>query len=180
MRIFVAIELPDVVCDELVALQNRFALGRLVPEENFHLTLCFLGDQPDEAVEEAHLALSATHAPSFDLQLIGVGTFGRSAPLVVYATVVQSKALLALEQRITRSLRRAGLQFQKRRFRPHVTISRLPKSLSGFEMSDMEKRVADISTFQSSHFEVTTFQLYQSTLRPNGAVHELLASYQLR
>jgi len=179
MRVFVAIGLPDFVRAELERLQNSLAVARFVPEENLHLTLRFLGEQPEKAVEEAHAALSDIHAPAFDLQLAGVGSFGKRSPQVIYANVARCQQLLDLEKRITRSLRHADLDFQKRRFRPHVTIARLPKMISGFEQARVHDKLADLSAFRGSHFEVNCFQLYQSILTPKGALYETLARYEL-
>ncbi|MEW9922448.1 RNA 2',3'-cyclic phosphodiesterase [Marimonas sp. MJW-29] len=179
MRAFVAIDLPDLVRGELGDLQNELAVGRAVPEENLHLTLCFLGEQPDEAIKEAHLALSCIQSSSFTLRLAGVGSFGKRSPQVIYADVAPSPGLMELEKRITRALRNAGLRFQKRRFRPHVTVTRLPKGLSVFEIANLQSRLAEVSAFQGSAFEVSSFQLYQSTLTPAGALHQVLANYEL-
>lgn len=179
MRIFVAIRLPDFVREELETLQRALTMGRLVPAENLHLTLSFLGEQPDEAVEEAHYALSAIRAPAFDLRLAGVGTFGSRSPQVIFTDVTRCDALNDLERRVTRSLRNAGLDFPKRRFRPHVTIARLPKSLSAVESARIRDYLVDHAAFRGSWFRVETFVMYRSILLPKAAAHEALADYDL-
>ena len=179
MRVFVVIDLPETARSELMDMQDAFAAGRPVPEDNLHLTLCFLGDQRDEAVEEAHFALSRIRAPVFDLQIVGAGSFGQHSQQVIYADVERCPQLLELEKTVTRSLRSIGLDFQKRRFRPHVTIARLPKSLSRDAMIDLPQRLAHLSAFRGTPFPVEHFQLYQSILKPDGAQHEILADYAL-
>lgn len=179
MRVFVAIDLPENVRSELAALQHFLAVGRSVPEENLHLTLTFLGEQREEALEETHEALSAITSPAFDLELYGVGTFGKRSPQVVFADMARCDALIELEGRMTRSLRNAGLDFEKRRFRPHVTIARLPKVVSAFELAEVRDYLDAHASFRGSPFQVTCFHLFRSTLRPQGAVHEVLATYQL-
>lgn len=180
MRVFVAIDLPDHVRAEIETLQSALPTGRRVPAENLHLTLNFLGEQTEDAIEEAHQALSTVNAPAFDLQLASVGSFGTRSPQVIFAEVSQCPDLLELETRTTRSLRTSGLEFQKRRFRPHVTIARLPKFLSAFELDRVRDCLAEHAAFRGSQFRVTGFQLYRSILRPQAAVHEPLASYPLR
>ena len=76
-------------------------------------------------------------------------------------------------------LRQAGVTFQKRRFRPHVTIARLPKTLSPFELEEVRDDLAGNAVFRGSRFDVTSFQLYQSVLTSKSALHEELASYDL-
>ena len=177
MRVFIAIDLPDHVRRELVALENALPAGRSVPVENLHLTLSFLGDQQELAVEDAHEALATIRASAFEVQLTGVGSFGHRSPQVIFADVERCSELLDLEQRITRSLRHAGLEFQKRRFRPHVTLARLPKTLSSFELDSLRGYLAEHVPFRGTSFRVTSFQLYQSTLAPKAALHDILASY---
>ena len=179
MRVFVAIDLPDDVRAELETLQSSLVIGRRVPAENFHLTLSFLGEQPDEAIEEAHQALSTIRATSFDLQLAGVGSFGNRSPQVIFPDIARCPSLVELERRITRTLRNAGLEFQKQRFRPHVTIARLPKILSVFELAQVRDYFAEHAAFRGSCFEVRSFHFYRSILRPRAALHEVLASYDL-
>lgn len=179
MRVFVAIDLPDRVRDEVEVLQHALSAGRLLPPENFHLTLSFLGEQPDEALEDAHEALSSMRLPAFDLQLAGVGAFGKRSPNLIFADVLRCDPLSDLEQRIIRKLRNAGLDFQKQRFRPHVTIARLPKALSAFELARVREYLADHAAFRSSCFRVGSFVMYQSTLMPGSARHEVLARYEL-
>lgn len=179
MRAFVAIDLPDHVREELRALQQGLRIGRLVPTENLHLTLSFLGEQSDEEIREAHQALSTVHNCAFELQLAGVDAFGGRMPQAIVADVRQCDALNSLEQRIVRSLRSAGLKFKKQRFRPHVTIARLRKFSSESELEQVRNYLAGNAVFQASCFTVKQFSLYQSTLRPEKALHEVLASYDL-
>lgn len=179
MRVFVAIDLPDHVRRELEALQKSLPAGRPVPVENLHLTLSFLGDQPETAVEDAHAALATIRTRAFDLQLASVGSFGHRSPQVIFADVARCPDLFDLEQRLTRTLRHAGLEFQKRRFRPHVTITRFPKFLPAVELARVGNYLAEHAGFHGSVFRATCFQLYQSTLRPKAAQHDILASYPL-
>lgn len=179
MRVFVAIDLPEHARAELGTLQSYLAVGRSVPSENLHLTLSFLGEQPDDAIEEANQALSTIRAVGFNVHLAGVGSFGNRFPQIIYADVARCHELVELERRITRSLRTAGLEFQKRRFRPHVTLARLPKFLSGAEIAAVRDFLAEKAAFRGSCFAVTRFQLYRSILTPRAALHDVLANYEL-
>ncbi|MDU8945976.1 RNA 2',3'-cyclic phosphodiesterase [Ovoidimarina sediminis] len=179
MRVFLAIDLPEHVRDELIVLQSSLTVGRPVPEENLHLTLCFLDEQPEEAVEEAHAALQGVRARAFTLRISGVGSFGSRSLQVVFADFAQCPELVELERRVTRSLRAVGLKFPKRRFRPHVTLARLPKSLSAIELDKVRDYLVSNAGYRGSAFEVAGFSLFQSTLMPRGARHEEIARYEL-
>ena len=108
MRVFVSIDLPENVREEILVLQGSLTVGRRVPEENLHLTLSFLDEQSEEAVEEAHAALQAVRSRAFTIRLSGVGTFGTCSPKVIFADVAQCPELLELERKVTRSLRERG------------------------------------------------------------------------
>ncbi len=152
-------------------------VGRLVPSENLHLTLCFLGEQSEAVCEDAHEALAEVHAEPFDLRLAGLGTFGKNTPQVIFAGVERCEELIELERKITRKLRGAGLQFQKRRFRPHVTVARLSKTLSAAGFAKVQSFLTNQGSFQGSRFQVQEFHFYCSTLTSEQARHEILASY---
>lgn len=179
MRVFVAIDIPDKASAEIKVLQSPLAIGRQVATANLHLTLSFLGEQSEHAVGDAHDALSTIGRAAFDVRLVGVGSFGTHSPNLIYADVEKSEDLSDLEREIVRSLRYAGLEFQKRRFRPHVTIARLPKFMSASDMDRVRDFLAGNAAFRGSSFKVKSFELYQSILRPQGAYHERLASYPL-
>lgn len=179
MRVFVAIDIPENIRAEVEPLQNALSIGRRVPVETMHLTLSFLGEQPQQAVEDAHEALSAIRADAFDVQLAGVGTFGKHAPRVVFVHVAPCLKLDDLVRLVTRRLRRAGLEFARQRFRPHVTIARLPKNQSAFDLERVRDFLTLHAAFHGSSFKAESFELYKSTLTPEGAVHEKLASYVL-
>ncbi|MFC3117545.1 2'-5' RNA ligase family protein [Jhaorihella thermophila] len=73
MRAFLAIGLPDAAVRDIRRLQARLPVGRAVPRDNLHLTLAFLDDQPEEALEALDAELQALRAPGFDLRLSGLG-----------------------------------------------------------------------------------------------------------
>ena len=160
MRVFLAIDLPDTIRSELKRLQENLTVGRLVPSENLHLTLCFLGDQSDAACEDAHEALSEVHAKPFDLRLAGLGTFGKNTPQVIFADVERCEELIELERKSTRKLRGAGVHFQNRRFRPHVTIARLSKTLSAAGFAQLQGFLTNQGSFQGSRFQVREFHFF--------------------
>jgi hypothetical protein len=96
MRVFVAIDLPDHVRRELEALQSALPAGRPVPAENLHLTLSFLGDQQELAVEDAHEALATIRASDLEVQLKSGSTHRLSTnygpPSDMFATSYRMKS----------------------------------------------------------------------------------------
>lgn len=177
-RAFVAIALPDRVRSALATVLEGLRAGRAVDEETLHLTLLFLGEQDDAALEELHDTLSAVAEPGFDLTLAGLGTFGGARPRTLWLGVRPEPRLVALQKAVARAARRAGLDLPHRRFVPHVTLARFREGAAAGE---------DFARFAAAHaglalpaFPVRSFALFSSLLRPGGPVHEELASYKLR
>ena len=176
MRTFIALPLPDSDVAVLEALQNRLPMGRAVPPENLHLTLAFLDEQPLDVLEEVNAALEALRAPAFTLTLAGLDGYGGQA----LAINAEGGAPLAeLRKRILARLHGIGLQLDRRRFRPHVTLARLPARISADQQDRLGTFLSREATLRLPDIAIRSFALYSSRLRPSGAEHEELARYPL-
>lgn len=178
MRAFVAIDMPDPVRAALEALQERLPLGRPVDPDQMHLTLAFLGEQPDDVIEAAHQALEGIRLPAFEMQLQGLGTFGDRQPTVLWAGVREPGPVKALHDRLLPALHGAGIVLERRRFRPHVTIARFDRTAQA-EHERLATFLSRWNGFPSPAFTVEDFGLWRSTLLKSGAVHDELARYPL-
>jgi 2'-5' RNA ligase len=170
MRVFVAIDMPPPVRAALGRVQAALPFGRATDEGQLHLTLAFLGEQPDAMVEAAHDALSALSFAPFELQPQGLGSFGGD---VLWAGMRDAAPVVALHGRVLPALHGAGIVLERRRFRPHVTLAR-------FDRPDPPRLAAFLqahAAFPCPAFAVTGFGLWRSTLTEGGAVHEELARY---
>ncbi|WP_457645201.1 RNA 2',3'-cyclic phosphodiesterase [Profundibacter sp.] len=179
MRIFIALDLPDPLLDQLTALQAGLPAGASSKRETLHLTLAFAGDHPQERVEALHDELSLINAPAFDVQLSGLGTFGKSSPTLLYAGVEDNPALEGLQRKVVSAIRRTGLPAPKDRFHPHVTLARFHRAVDARELAHLGEYLVMHEGFRPPAFAVTSFVLFQSTLHPQGARHDELARYAL-
>lgn len=179
MRAFLALSLPTSATETLSALISKLPFGRVVQPESMHLTLAFLGELSDRALEAAHEAMETVHAGRFDLHLHGFDTFGGSAPKVVHIGARPEPALVDLHRTIRSRLHGAGLMLPRERFVPHVTLARLPAMPTPDEMRLLAGFLAKHGAMSIPAFPVTSFTLFRSTLRPDGAVHDSLARYPL-
>jgi RNA 2',3'-cyclic 3'-phosphodiesterase len=180
LRLFVALDPPDALRGALAAVQGDLTVGRRLDPDSFHLTLAFLGEVDPDTAEEVHVALEVLSAPGFSLALSGIGTLGGEPPAVGVAEVADAGPVTALHRAVRRALRSAGVELARQRFRPHVTLARLPRRMHGGELGDLRMFLARNGGFRADPFQVTSFALYASTLSPGGALHEELARYPLR
>lgn len=107
-------------------VDRRAALGRLpgrrVPDENLHLTLVFLGNQPKDRIEEILDAGSAVGGQAFELRLDRFGHFPRSR--VVWLGGEAPEAAAGLADALSARMESIGVKVDRRPWRPHVTLFR--------------------------------------------------------
>lgn len=179
IRAFVALTPPEDVAASLVAAQAGLPAGRAVEREALHLTLAFLGEHPEPILEDVHYALSAIRGPRFELRLEGLGMFGEGKPRVVYAGVAPEPALGRLREKVVQAARGAGLELERNRFRPHVTLARLGGKPDPEDFERLRAFTARGAGFRAGPFTVERFELMRSRLGRAGATYEPLASYEL-
>jgi 2'-5' RNA ligase len=173
LRLFIALDLPDSARADLALLQERMPVGRLVPEENLHLTLAFLGETGEAEAEAVHDALETLRAPPVPLMLAGPEIFGGRHGQAVAIGADGGPALADLHNRVAARVRGAGLTPERRRFRPHVTLARMKGK------ADAGPSIAALQGQRLGAFDCDSVGLYASTLHRDGSIHEALAVYPL-
>lgn len=179
IRAFVAIALPDAVAAALVAAQAGLPAGRAVERDALHLTLAFLGENPEPVIEDVHYALAAVRHPVFELRLAGLGLLGEGRSQVLHAGVEPAHGLGRLREKVAQAARDGGLGLERRRYRPHVTLARFNAGLTGEEAERVRGFAARGAGFRADPFEVVEFRLVRSLLGRAGPVYDTLAAYPL-
>jgi RNA 2',3'-cyclic 3'-phosphodiesterase len=176
-RLFVALDLPQSVKQSLEPLAKGLGDVRWLTPEQQHLTLRFIGDVSNGALHEIAEALATVPAQPFEVMLKGLGHFPpRGEPRVLWVGVEKSAELAGLKRRVDRALKDAGMPPDARKFAPHVTIARMRDPLSPTRLGTYLMRH---SLYRSAPFPVSSFHLYCSWLRSDGAEHQIEASYEL-
>jgi len=170
IRLFCALDLPDDARSELSvwaagSLQDR---GRLVPAENLHVTLAFLGHRPrgeGPAILAELRAASAAARPAELRPLRYRET--RSVGMIVLDD--PGGAATALADDLQGRLERLGAYRRERRpWRPHVTVLRLPER--GGDLPELANRCS---------IHVVRSALYRSSLAAGGARYDALETAAL-
>jgi 2'-5' RNA ligase len=176
-RLFVALDLPEPVKRSLEPLARGLGDVRWSTPDQQHLTLRFIGDVDNGAVRDIVEALATVPARPFQLTLKGLGHFPpRGEPRVLWVGLERNAELARLKRRIDRALRDAGVAPESRKFAPHVTLVRIGAPLSPTRLGTYLMRHA---LYRSEAFAISSFHLYSSWLRADGAEHQLEASYEL-
>lgn len=175
IRLFVAIGIPQDICDALPMPDSAIAGVSWVPDENFHVTLRFIGEVDNAKARDIDDVLMTVRAPAFDISLHGLDTFGGKSPHALYAGVRPCPPLNHLHQKVDGALTRLGLPGDRTKYTPHVTLARLRQAPD-------EKVAAFIqqnNLFACEPFAVTEFGLYSSELHPDGSLYTLERTYAL-
>ena len=175
IRIFAALPIPIAISQQLTALQKGLPGASWRPIENFHITLRFFGEVSRELAFEIDREIAEIPALPFQLQLRGLGSFGKREPRAVWAGVDASEPLLALAGACERVARRMGLPPEKRPYRPHVTLAYC-RGTTPDEASEFVQRNIG---FSAEAWTADRFHLYSSRLgsRPSRYIAE--ADYPL-
>jgi 2'-5' RNA ligase len=180
MRLFVALDLPWELKQRLALLSGGIPGARWVGTENFHLTLRFMGEVHPIQAEEIDHTLAAIRAPAFDLSLAGVGVFGKGdakgeRAAALWAGVDRNPALDHLQTKIETALRRAGLEPERRRFAPHVTLARL----DNVPEAKIAAYVQAHNLLRAAPVRMEHFTLFSSVLGRDGSVYTPEVEYAL-
>lgn len=182
MRTFIAIELEEPIRRSLGAIRERSPLRdravRWVKPESIHLTLKFLGEIEPEVVFEVSAAMerAVTGVAPFMVEVGGVGCFPSARnPRVLWVGVDSPEnTLLPLQAAVETELGAIGFKREKRAFTPHLTLARVRGRIGSFSLEDLGE------TEGPGEQEVTAITLFQSELKPSGAVYVPLATVPLQ
>ena len=137
MRLFIAAEphgAEEALAETLAMLRDNVR-GRFVAPDSLHVTLAFLGEVPAARVDDAADALAracSTMSGPFDVQLGELGSFGKPSRATLWQGVRDHGELADLAIAVRSELDAAGFDFDKKKFRAHITLMRNADLSSGF------------------------------------------------
>jgi 2'-5' RNA ligase len=165
-RLFIAIDLPERIKDDITATYVSMPGARWMDEEHLHLTLRFIGDTPHDMADLIKHALRSINSQSFSLKIKNVGFFPlRRDPRILWAGLTESEDLMRLQSKIERKVVSLGLDPEERKFHPHVTVARL----NGTPVTSVAQYITQNSLFITESFTVSAVHLYASTLHKDGS-----------
>jgi 2'-5' RNA ligase len=165
-RLFFALWPDDEVRQRLAAASRHWS-RHPVPEHNLHMTLVFLGDCTPEQRVCYCAAAAAVEVECFTLELNFLGGRARSR-IQWLGSSDTPDALRSLVRALSRGLQECGFEPEKRRFLPHVTLSR--KVRNPVVKSGLEALV----------WPVGRFALVESVPEPGGVRYQVLEGWPLR
>ena len=174
-RLFTGIEIPPAICRQLSFLRGGLPGARWIDEENYHLTLRFVGDVDMDIAEAVAIGLSRIRRPSFTLTLADVTTLGTRRPHAIVGRTGASAALVDLQAEHERAMQRIGLPPETRKFTPHVTLARL----RGIASRDIADYLSLRGGFVAGPFPVERFVLFSARNSTGGGPYVIEQAYPL-
>lgn len=130
MRIFTAITFDDYTMQylkkltELVPMHYRDA--RMTGYTNLHMTVAFIGEADRITVNKVIKASKKTAEATsgFTVETIGMSAFKRKNKYTVICDIKDSEDLSGVYGRMITALSGEGLNIDKKKYRPHITLAR--------------------------------------------------------
>jgi 2'-5' RNA ligase len=157
-RLFTGLEIPENIAAELALLKGGVHGARWIDAGDYHITLRFIGDIDDATALEVEEALGHVHGRALSLRLSGLDWFGGKKPHSIFAKVAPDEALSHLQASIEQACQSAGLEPERRKFTPHVTIARC----RGARLSEVRDYVSRHGLFSAGPFDVRRFTLFSA------------------
>jgi len=184
MRLFVSVDLPDDLADDVAAVQDRFADAgglRFTDPGQAHVTLQFLGDVEESRAgdlgDALESAVSDAGVAPFDARVEGLGVF----PRMDYISVVWlgvgdgSEELTALQEAVETEFVSRGFDPGDHEFTPHVTLARMEHGGG----KQLVQNVVSGSHPEAGTARVESVRLTESTLTGDGPVYETVRTIRL-
>lgn len=180
MRLFVALEIPTDVRENLAAMAQALRAiskePRWVRPENLHVTLKFLAEVPETKLEAVRAALGQIRSEQpVKLEFRGMGFFPNERhPRVFWAGIKASTNLKKLAEDIEGEMEKLGISREQRPFSPHLTLARFERP--GVP-EKLRSAIAENAQRDFGKLRTNEFLLIQSKLKSSGAEYTTLASF---
>ncbi len=180
-KLFISLPIPANLINAWYKSFNRLALPqekiKVVPPDNFHLTVKFLGWLPLDKLLPIISAIKPVAAKTEEFTLTATNTEifpadATKAPRVLSISFKFSNELQRLFDEIEDTLWKRGLAHKEsRRFTPHVTLARVKRAAKQEEFSDFSQwKIA-------GQFTVAGFQLMESVAGKHGPEYYVLEHF---
>lgn len=185
-RLFIAVDVSEQTRSLIRAIQSELHFFknniRFVSPQNVHVTLKFLGDVPSDqilpVISKVESCVSSFQI--FNYICEGTGVFPNiKKPRVLWLGITEgSENLRELSWKLNDSLRKLPVQQEDKEYRSHITLGRV-------KHYNYRENNLNLSNFLAMKFEktinnVAEMVLYESFLRPKGAIYKAIHKFKLK
>ncbi|HSU73187.1 MAG TPA: RNA 2',3'-cyclic phosphodiesterase [Candidatus Binatia bacterium] len=174
MRLFVAIDFPEALKRYLAVVGSKLQsdAADVAVAQQYHLTLKFLGEYPENKVGELERKLSHVAFRAFKGKLGKIGTFGEGYQTkVVWGSIEPVEPFAKLAKEVDKATPDVKNDYPE--YTPHITFARVKrvKALSAF------LDTVNALKLEPHEFFVPEFKLYRSIGGQEGHRYEVLRTF---
>ena len=181
IRLFVALNIPQSIKEEIVLLRNSIIENpfdyKWEAIDKLHLTLKFIGEVNQALVQKIQEEISFINEYKiFNCSFNKFGFFYKERkPKILWLGLNIDDKVYDLVEKLNKGLVKFGIEKEKKRFKPHLTLMRVRKKL--------DKNF--INCFENCKLPVTEFladsiSLIKSDLLSNGSKYTEIKKYKLQ
>jgi 2'-5' RNA ligase len=178
-RCFIAVECNNIeIIQKAQEVQGGLSAtgGNLkhVEPDNLHLTLKFLGEIDKHQVDKVSEMVSEISFNPFNMSIENVGVFPNlRRPSIIWAGITEGVMdLTRIFNEVDNKISKMGFKRERRRFHPHITISRVR---SGKNRDKIIEELMRISDYRFGENRVDKIVFKKSVLTPKGPVYTSLS-----
>ena len=179
IRAFIAIVPPDDILNSMERFLSRLrplADHKWVNRSQLHLTLRFLGEIPPDVFGGIKTRLNDIRMSPFSVALDNAGAFPSlsRAKVLWISGKTGSEELKRLASQTEQIAVSCGLEPEKKKFSPHLTIAR-----TRFESNIPDELILAMNNVPTLTWQCKEFVLMQSQLTQRGPIYTAAEKYQL-
>lgn len=160
MRVFYALTLTSDSKQSITPLRDSLAnnavKGRFTREENYHLTLEFIGNINHGELSEYIVILNSLGAAPESLVIEHYGAFKRRDREIIWLGIKKDKVLTLLQKQLRMLLKQNDMPNEQRKYTPHITIGRqvlMHGSIEDMMIKPIELKVHSIALMESKNVD---------------------------
>jgi len=195
MRLFIALDIDEAIRERIArcleGVRNFAPDARWITPESMHVTLKFIGEQPETMLDPIQQSLAAVSAVATEINFRGYGFFPTpKSARVFWIGMDAGPRLAALAAAIDEATASLGIPKEDRAFSPHITLARgagrsgSPHRNKGDRQNrifqHLQEKLAALPTPEFGTMSPREFFLYQSQLSPKGSKYTKLAKFPLQ
>lgn len=181
MRLFTGIDLPRAVTSSLEQLLTELrptAHLKWTPVYNLHITVKFIGEQPEERLDEIKQALAGIqNLPPVPIDVRGVRFMPNpQRPRLLWATI-NAPELTAVAAEMDAALEALGIGREERAYTPHLTLARIRMPAP---LQKTRAAIEKLGSEEFGSFVADRFWLYLSEPGAANSIYTKLAEFPFR
>lgn len=186
MRFFISLEIPEESKKELEEVQQQ--VKEIIPEVRLtnngklHLTIAFVGEQPDYLKDDLAEVLkkAAENIAPFEITPGFIDGFPNLHSAHTYWVGVKGDIdkLMVIRERVKDGLVNLGLTTDDRRYVPHIAIAKIKNHFKLHPQQETKLQEMMLNDF--APIRISSIKLFESILEAGFHTHNTLAEIPLR